>query len=387
MPDAARLATAARAALFNVEERAGGSYPVGLGGLWDPGVQVRAEPGAAVRAPARGTVVAARLRSSAQGGQSFVLLRHQIDTSEGPVGFFSLISGLAASGAAAKAKGSDDPEWLRGLQRAGDRRALTTLGFGDVALLAQPIEAGDVIGIAGGGGRGGQAGAQVRLEIFTEAPLPGAFQKVFRYLDAADDGPVCRRTAVLAALGVADGSKLGGRAIRSFLRGGAQDQRQALRRYAVRLQHPGGDRLTEAAFVTAPGLGALNAEERRRVYGAAIAENRFLSDAVTSHAGLPADQRVYFHHPITFLAALAGIRSGKPLRWPSAELPDALVPPGAHAGRAAIEWLSPEPTAAATGPLFGPIVVPQFRPRKRDEIPLVVLPALDDTGAESGGGH
>ncbi|HEY0711712.1 MAG TPA: peptidoglycan recognition family protein, partial [Polyangia bacterium] len=63
LPDAARLATAARAAFFNVEERAGGSYPVGLGGLWDPGVAVRAEPGAEVRAPARGTVVAARLRT------------------------------------------------------------------------------------------------------------------------------------------------------------------------------------------------------------------------------------------------------------------------------------------------------------------------------------
>jgi N-acetylmuramoyl-L-alanine amidase len=379
MPDRARLRTAALAALFNVEERSGGSYPVGLGGLWDPGVQVRAEPGADVRAPARGTVVAARLRSSAQGGQSFVLIRHQIDTAEGPIRFFSLLSGLTASLASERA---DGPEWLRGLARGGDRRALTTLGFGDVALLAQPIEAGDVVGVAGGG-RVGQAGAQVRLEIFTEEPLPGAFKSVFRYLDVADDGPVCRRTAVLTALGVSDGSQLGGRAIREFLQKAPQDRRQALRRYAVRLQHPGGDRLSETAFVAAAGLGGLTPEERRRVYGAAIVDNRFLTDAVTSHAGLPADQRVYFHHPITFLSALAGIRSGTPLRWPSANLTDALVPPEAHKGRAAIEWLSPERPVTASGPLFGPLVVPQFRPRKREEIPLVVLPAID----ESDGGH
>jgi N-acetylmuramoyl-L-alanine amidase len=370
-----RLATATKAAMFNVEERTLGSYPVGPGGLWDPGVYLRAEPGAPMFSPARGTVLAARMRGASQASSNFVLIRHDVDTPEGDVRFFSLVSGLSSPLDPAQPGAA---EWIRALGRAGDRRALTTLGFGQVALLDVPIEGGDLVGLAGGAGRPALPVPQVRMELFTVEPLAGAFRRVFRYLDATGDGPVCRRSGVLQAMGVEHGSLLGGRAIEAFVRTAPQDRRQTLRRFAVRLGHPWGDRSTEPAFVASEDLAGLTQDERARIYRSTRAEFRFWTDALSSHARLPQDQRVYFHHPFTFLSTVAGLRSGVPRPWPAASIADEVVAPGGHRGRAAMEWLSPATSVHASGPLFGPLVQPQFRPRRRDEIQLLVLPALDD---------
>jgi hypothetical protein len=114
------------------------------------------------------------------------------------------------------------------------------------------------------------------------------------------------------------------------------------------------------------------------VFHVAQEQYRFWTDAVSSHGKLPVDQRVYFHHPVTFLSTLAGLRSGITVRWPAASIADDEVPTGTHRDRGAIEWLSPVGSAVRSGPLFGPLVKPQFRPRRREDIELLVLPALDD---------
>ena len=373
--DQVRLAAAARAAFFNVEERTDGSFPVGPGGVWDPAVYSPAEPGGAVRAPARGVIMAARLGRANGATSPFVLIRHDLETSEGNVRFFTVLGPLLpVSADQAEAVG-----WLRELMRKGDREALTALRAGEVALLNQSVEAGEIVGkVASPYGSGASNAGQIRMEAFTTGPLPGAFRRVFRYLDASEDGPVCRRRAVYEAFDVARGSELDNKALEHFFGTASLDRRQALRRFAVRLPHPFGDRLTQEQYLATPAFAGLSKEERARVYAKVVAANVFWNDAVSTHAGLPRDQIVYFHHPITFLASLAAAKSGTWLRWPAASLVDSTLPADPESGRAALEWLGPRPAQMRGGLQFGPMVWPRFQVRRRDQIPLVVLPPIAD---------
>jgi hypothetical protein len=153
-----------------------------------------------------------------------------------------------------------------------------------------------------------------------------------------------------------------------------------LRRLSVRLRHPFGDRVRAEAFLAARALAGLTPAERQQVFAAAIAPEVFWTDQLARHAGLPRDQVVSFHHPITFLASLAALRGRLPLRWPSADFADgpvASAAAAAEAGRAALDWLTTRP-AGKQPPRLGPIVRPTFRAPARVEIPLVALPPLEE---------
>ena len=370
-----RLALATRAALFNAEERARRVYPVGPGGLWDAGVYLPAQPGMPVRAPARGTIRAVRA-GKPDAPQTLLLIDHRIelpqaDLPERGLRFFTLLSGLQAFSL-------DEPGaivWLRNLHRRGDRRALATLGFGDLALIDERVEPGDVLGFVGPDSGTGHHGA--RIEVVSADPPSGAFRRVFRTLDAANDGATCRRAAVLDALGASSTSTLDRTDLRDFLASGGLDRRQALRRFAIRYAHPWGDRNSLAAFMADPGLGSLSPEERRALYRQMIAPRQFWNDAVSGHTGLPRDQVVYAYHPVTFFSALAAVASGTAQRWPAASLVDSTLSHAAEQGRAALQWLVP-PEDTLPPPELGPFVRPNYPIARREEQTLVVLPPLDD---------
>ena len=373
--DQPRLAAAARAAFFNVEERADGSYPIGPGGVWDPAVYSPAELGGAVRAPSRGVIVAARLGRVNGSSNAFVLIRHEAETSEGKIRFFTMLGPLLPLR-------TDKPgavTWLRDLIHKGDSGALAALNAGQVALLSEAVEAGEIVGmVAADAGTATTSAGLVRTEVFTTEPLPGAFRRVFRYLDGSTDGPVCRRRAVYEAFGVEQASALDNRALGRFFQTASLDRRQALRRFSVRLPHPFGDRMTKETYLAAPALAGLSKDERARIYTKIVAANVFWGDAVSRHTGLPRDQVVYFHHPITFLASLASARSGTWMRWPAASLVDSTLAAQPETGRGAAEWLGPRPALLRGGLQFGPMVWPRLPVRRRDQIPLVVLPPIDD---------
>jgi N-acetylmuramoyl-L-alanine amidase len=373
----ARLTAAKTAALFNVEDRMAGSYPVGPGGIWDPGVYFPADAGGLVRAPAGGIVVAARLGRKPGAPTGFVLIRHDSESPQGKVRFFSLLGPLAPV----------DPDrpgpvsWLEKLTQ--NRAVVTSLKFGETALINEAVGAGDVVGLVtsdtpGRDGRDDPSGAQIRMEIFTTERLPEGFRRTFTYLDAIADGPVCRRGGIFRALGVDRASALEHAQIDHFLHTASLDNKQALRRFAVRMPHPWGDNATEQAFVAAPALAGLSPEERQRVYQRAVGQHTFWNQALSAHAGLPRDQVVYFHHPVTFLYSLAAARGGSLRPWPAADIVDGTVAPVAEDGRAAIEWLTGRAEGRRHPYRFGRLVHTGHATKPRGEIELVVLPPLQD---------
>jgi N-acetylmuramoyl-L-alanine amidase len=372
--DVSRLQAMTRSAFFNAEAGyagAGSTYPVGFGGLWDPGISLLGAPQAPIRAPARGMVVAARRGDTTTGTRGFVLMRHDEDLGpRGQVRIFTRLSGLTPALVQPGAQ-----TWLQSLAGAQRSAILQTLAAGRTALLDQPIEAGDVVGVADGQ----RAEGGVRFELFTAGPLPAALAQSFVLADGTGDGPVCARAGILHALGVARASAFGQQAAAALVAEGGADQRQLLRRMSVRLRHPFGDRARAEAFLAAPALAGLSLAERRGLFAQVIASEVFWTDALSRHAGLPRSQTVYFHHPLTFLASLAALRGGLPLRWPSADFQQGTVPTAGEpeAGRGALAWL--RPAVSVRQPLrLGPIVRPSFPAPARAEIPLVVLPPLEE---------
>jgi N-acetylmuramoyl-L-alanine amidase len=377
--DTRRLALATRAALFNAEERAGRAYPVGPGGLWDTGVYLPAQAGTAVRAPARGVVRAVRAGKPG-ASESLILIAHQLSLPSGGLAgdepgekldFFTLLTGLQPFSV-------QDPAavvWLHNLVRRGDRRALATLGFGDVTLVDERVEPGDLLGFVGHDQTSGHFG--VRAEVLSGDPPPRAFAPVFHVLDASADGATCRRGAVLEALEAGSMSALDRSHLRAFVSSGPLDRRQALRGFAIRLRHPSGDRNTLASFLADPGLGGLSPAERRALYEAKIAPQRFWNDAVARHAGLPRDQVVYAYHPVTFFSTLAAAFSGTRQRWPARSLVDRSLPAGAERGRGALQWILP-PEKDRTPAVLGPLVRPDYPILRREDQELVILPPLDN---------
>jgi N-acetyl-anhydromuramyl-L-alanine amidase AmpD len=354
------------------EERAAGFFPIAPGGLWHSGVHLRAIAGEAVVAPMRGRVVAARIGERQGSSASFVLLRHDVVLAGEPFTFFTLLAHLAAERVGETARAV----WLRELTRAGDPAQLQALRRGEVALIEQRVEAGDVVGAVGEVHRGAEQGAEVHFEAFSATRPPGALGRTFRYIEAAADGPFARRAAILETIredrsvkGLIDAAEL-----RAFFTGGALDRRQALRRMAVRHAHEWGDRLGVAAYTDAPELAGAFEAERRELWRTAMMPYQFWTDALSAHTGLPASQTVYFFHPLTLLGALAAEVAGTALHWPArAATPDRDLTPARMNVRAlAAEW-RPRPASSIAPALLGPVVDDRPLPRPKSKIPLIVL--------------
>ena len=174
------LLGARRAVFFNAEERATGFFPLGAGRFWHSGVHLRAEQGAPVRAPTRGRVVAARMDDGAgPSSTSFVLIRHDLDVDGAPITFYSLLAHLGT--AQAGFGGRERDPLVAGDRRTGPVARAQRAAAGDVVLLDQRVEAGDLVGRVGTVSRGPEQGSEVHFEIFTTERLPGDFGRTFRY--------------------------------------------------------------------------------------------------------------------------------------------------------------------------------------------------------------
>ena len=371
------LLSARRAVFFNAEERATGFFPLGAGRFWHSGVHLRAEQGAPVRAPTRGRVVAARMDDGAgPSSTSFVLIRHDLDVDGAPITFYSLLAHLALP-----RLGSADANAIPWLQAIGQgpvavRNALVA---GDVVLIDQRVEAGDLVGRVGTVSRGPEQGSEVHFEIFTTERLPGEFGRTFRYLNATGDGAVSRRADLVAAADANGDQQLDGSELQRFFRSGSLDKRQGLRRAAIRHRHEWGNRNSEAEFIALRELAAVSEAERRRLYKVMVAPYLFWTDELSRATGLPANQTVYSYNPLTFLIELASRDSRVELpKIRGRELNETGLEPRKLAKVPVSEWTAPR-ASPIEPPLFGPPIGHRLAARRREDIPLIELAPTDSS--------
>lgn len=366
----------ARVAFESAEERSTGFYPVSPAGLKHSGMNFRGAQGAPVRAPIRGTIVAARFAKHGRSSTSFVLIKHELQTPAGPITFFSMLSHLQPE----DAPESSGVPWLESLVRERDRRALASLKFGGVTLLNATVESGEIVGRVGFVKRGAEVGPETRFEIFSADRLPIDAGRFFKHATGVSDGPWMRRGMVLDLVNRASAGALSQAELSQFFRSENLDARQALRRLVIRHPHEWGDKQTVTEFVNSPEVQGISDEAKRRVYDEAIKPYIFWTDALSAHAGLPTDQVIYSYNPITFLALLAAQQANARLRWPAADVADRDVPPTPQSPEALSVWTTPPAFIPLEAPIFGPLAPLAIVPRKRSEIPLIELPSLEGGG-------
>lgn len=287
------------------EKRAeGGFFPVGPWGdarLWHGGVHVPGPskgPPALVYAPFPGRLVAARMgKGSGVGSVNFVLLRHDMAIGSASARFYSLFMHLHDE----LREAQPVPAWMG---KDGWKKAAKK---GEVVLLDEPIEAGEVIG------RIGKAGPvvedddlmrpQMHFEIFSEEPLFGDIEGAdWRMFDGRDGGRFCTDPEILGAIDQdrKDG-KLSRRELVDFY-GGSGD-RQTMRKYVtyhVSEWHPEPS-WTESLALVRDYTDTMSPEEIAQLVDEQITPGLWWTEAVAEHARLPADGLVYHYHPITFV--------------------------------------------------------------------------------------
>jgi N-acetylmuramoyl-L-alanine amidase len=372
------LVSARRAAFFNAEERATGFFPIASARLWHSGVHIRATLGAAVHAPTRGRIIAARIatarETSGESSRSFVLMRHDLDVDGEPITFFSLIAHLALPDV-----GSADANaipWLQSVAH-GPVPTRAALDAGQVVTVDERVEAGDVIGHVGTVSRGPEQGPEIHFEIFTTERLGGELGRAFHYVNAAGDGPITRRADLISMADRNGDQEVNADELRQFFRDGDLDRRQALRRVAIRHRHEWGDRTTEAEFVALRELAGVPEPDRRRLYQVAVAPYVFWTDELSRITGLPANQTIYSYNALTFLLELASRAAHVELpRARSRAVGDSGIEPRKLASVPVTDWTEPKASPVEEA-LFGPPIGVRLGPRRRDDIPLIELAPTD----------
>jgi N-acetyl-anhydromuramyl-L-alanine amidase AmpD len=368
------LISARRAAFFNAEERATGQFPASAARLWHSGAHLRAAPDSPVRAPTRGRIIAARRAQAGNSSRSFVLIRHDIDIDGEPLTFYSLIAHLALP--PLDSPGAQAIPWLQAVAH-GPRETQVALEAGQVVVLDQRVEAGDSVGAVGTVSRGPEQGPEIHFEIFTTDRLTGEFGRTFRYINAPGDGPIVRRSDVVAAMDSNGDQQLDGSELRRFFRSGDLDKRQALRRLAIRHRHEWGDRTTSTEFSGLRELAGLSEAQRRQLYDIAIAPYIFWTDELSRATGLPANQTIYSYNALTFMLELAARTAHVELpKTRGREIGEAGSEPRKLAHVPLTDWTKPQASPIERPILSAPIGM-RLGPRKREDIPLIELAPTD----------
>ncbi len=275
------------------EQRAeGGFFPVGPYGehrLWHGGVHISATRGDPVFAPLPGRVMAARQGgSSGVGSTNFVLMRHDLSVGAASVRFYSLYFHLDD-----EAGGEGAPRWMKAEGWRGYSR-------GDVALLDEPIEGGDLIGHIGLAGPDRRP--QIHFEIFASDDVAGKIQPgAFTVVDGTSGGRFSTSKLVNESIDVdpADG-KLSRRELLDFF--SASSDRKLARYYAtLHVSEWTASPNWADALTLAPEFAGLDEQEIREMVDEQITPTLWWTDAVALHAKLPRDGVVYHYNPISFL--------------------------------------------------------------------------------------
>jgi hypothetical protein len=239
------------------------------------------------------------------------------------------------------------------------------------------VEAGDTIGSVGTVSRGPEQGPEIHFEIFTTDRLSGEFGRTFRYINAGGDGPVVRRSELVAAMDGNGDQQLDAAELRRFFRAGDLDRRQSLRRLAIRHRHEWGDRNTLTEFMSLRELAAVPEAQRRRLYDIVIAPYIFWTDELSRAAGLPANQTIYSYNAVTFMIELAARAAHVELpKTRGREIGEAGSEPRKLAFVPVTDWTQPQASPIERPLLSAPIGM-KLGPRRREDIPLIELAPTD----------
>jgi len=282
----------------NELESQAGFFPLGPNGetrLWHGGAHLPAPAGTTVHAPFAGRVMAARMGGTTSvGSTNFVLMRHDMSIGPRPLRFYSLYFHLGdergREGDKAAPRWLGSPDW----KRAGTP--------GEVVLLDEPIEAGDLVGRVGIAGPADLRAPQLHFEIFAADDVLGMVAPdEFTVVDGTSGGRFVTDGALLTGIDVEpkDG-KISRRELTDFFRGSAD---RKLARYYATLHV--SEWTPNPSWVDALALSADFAGESRQEIEQRVAEEieptLWWTDEVAKHARLPRDGVVYHYNPIAFV--------------------------------------------------------------------------------------
>jgi N-acetyl-anhydromuramyl-L-alanine amidase AmpD len=281
--------------LFDANEQLadGGYFPVGPWGqsrLWHGGVHLAGAAGQPLFSPFPGRVVAARMSApSAVGSTSFVLLRHELTLGAAHVRFFSLFMHVLA-----ERDGKALPEWMT---RDGWK---AHLGKGTIALLDEPVEAGQLVAHMGSAGPDELSRPQVHLEIFSTSPLFTELEaSPWEVVDGTAGGRFCDVPEIRQIIDSDRDGTLSRRELSEFYRSGGDD----VLRYQVTLH--ASEWTAEPAWAealrTPSDFRDVPAAELEALVAEQILPGLWWNAEVARHARLPIDGVVYHYHPISFL--------------------------------------------------------------------------------------
>jgi N-acetylmuramoyl-L-alanine amidase len=285
------------------EKRAdGGFFPVGPWGdsrLWHGGVHIPGQKGQLVFAPFSGRVVAARMgKESSVGSVNFVLLRH--DMSVGPTGgrFYSLYMHLHD-----ETKEATPPPWMT-------KEKWKTEGVkkkGEVVLLDEPVEAGEVIGRFGSAGPTVDGDdlrkAQIHWSIFAADPVFSELDDsgFWTVIDGSEGGRFCDSSIVLEPIDTepADGLLSRRELLDFFSSSGDRAGMQRLITFHVSEWSP--EPSWPEALRTPADFRAVDPKEIDALVEDQITPGLWWTSDVARWCKLPADAHVYHYHPVTFV--------------------------------------------------------------------------------------
>jgi N-acetylmuramoyl-L-alanine amidase len=366
------LLAARRAAFYLSEERATGFFPMAPGRIWHSGVHLHGRANAPIVAPTRGRLVAARMGEWNNSSTSFVLLKHEVDVNGEVIKFFTLLAHLKLP-----PLGPDNTvPWMQELMAPERAYQRASLQAGVVTLLDERVETGDLVGYLGKVNRGTEQGSELHFEIFTPDRLPDDLERGFRFLNATTDGPIVRRSQLVALFDANRDGQVDAGELAAVFHGGSLSKRQALRRLVIRHRHEWGDKTTLSEFMNVRELAGIPAAERKRLYTVAIAPYLFWNDALSEHAGLPSNQVIYSYNPITFLLTLAARASHNDIPWPRDSITDGSLEPRRLSIVPILDWTRP-PKSLSHELTLPPLIGKDLRPKRRDEMPLIELPPTD----------
>jgi N-acetyl-anhydromuramyl-L-alanine amidase AmpD len=284
------------------EKRAdGGFYPVGPWGeyrLWHGGVHLRTDARAPVFAPFPGRLVAARMSAtSAAGSCNFALLRHDMMVGQSPLRFYSLYMHLQDE--LAEKDPAARPAWL-----AKDSGKAVAAAPGKVALVDEPIEAGEIIGRVGTAGPPSASAPQIHFEIFSTTELltdmPSA--QPWTVIDGSSGGRTCDLDEVNEQIDGNRDRKLDARELTAFFAGAGGGHLEILRRrIAYNISEWTAEPGWEETLRTDPEFRDIPDAELQQLIADQITPTLWWTPEVAKHAKLPLDGCVYHYHPISFL--------------------------------------------------------------------------------------
>ena len=283
------------------EQRGGGYFPVGPYGehrFWHGGLHIPGKPKEPVYAPFPGRLLVVRSGAmpSAVGDTNFVLLRHDLRIGPEAARFYTLIFHLADE-AGTDPESETAPRWLKseGWKKSGRR--------GQVVLLDEPIEAGDIIGRIGQAGPIDNRQSQVHVEMFAmEDIAPKVGLRGFKLVDGTATGRFAPADVISKKVDADKDGALSRRELMGFFT--SPETQLARRLVTLHVSEWTAEPDWRDELTRSPEFRDLKKRELDDLVDEQIKPTLWWDDQVAKHARLQSDGVVFHYNPIALIGAI-----------------------------------------------------------------------------------